>query len=396
MKQRRKICIVTGSRADYGHYFWLLKEIKADKNLQLQMAVTAAHLSKDHGLTYRLIEKDGFSITAKIPILTKGESEVDVVQSIGTACGGFAKAFAKIKPDIIVVLGDRYEMLAASIAAHVLKIPLAHIHGGEATEGAIDESFRHSITKFSDLHFTTTEDYRRRVIQLGEQPGRVFNFGAPGLDAISKLKFLTKRELQEKISFDLTHPAALVTYHPVTLENENPIPQIKTILQAIEKSSIYALFTQSNADPHGQKIFNMIKAFCRKNPAKYKVVSTLGHELYYNCLKHFDIVLGNSSSGIIEAPSFGIPVINIGDRQKGRIKGRNVLDVSVKERDILDAIKVTVDKEFRSQINPVSNPYVKRNKWKASFKIKEKLKRLRIVFGFKKKKFYDIELNMRF
>jgi UDP-hydrolysing UDP-N-acetyl-D-glucosamine 2-epimerase len=385
---KRKICVVTGSRADYGHLIWLLREIKNDKDLTLQIAATGSHLSKTHGLTYKLIEKDGFNINAKVPILSEGHSQTHITEAIGRCCIGFAKAFDQLKPDIVVLLGDRFEMLGAAIAAHVAGLPIAHIHGGEATEGAIDEAFRHAITKMSDIHFAAAEPYRRRIIQLGESPKRVFNFGTPGLDALKHMSFLSKDELAKKIGLDLRQTTVIVTFHPATLE-QNSLSQIDEFLKALTKFNFNVLFTQSNADPYGQMMFKKIQAFCKKSD-RAKVVSTLGYQVYLSCLKHFDLMIGNSSSGLIEGPAFGIPAVNIGDRQRGRVKAASVLDVKAKQKDIEDGIKKALSPSFINQARKAKNPYIQRKPGKASFQIKETLKKFKIGLEFKKKEFQDI------
>lgn len=387
---KRKICVVTGSRADYGLLCGLLSEIKADAKLKLQLAVTGMHLSKDHGLTYKRIEKDGFAINAKVVTLQFDDSENGITKAIGLGTQRFADAFKKLKPDVVVVLGDRYEILSAAVAAYIAKIPLAHIHGGEITQGLIDEGIRHSITKMANVHFATTNIYRKRIIQMGEYPKTVFNFGAPGLDQMYRMKFLTKKELADQLKFELDGNTAVVTYHPVTLEKQSPIVQVEALLKSIEKFALKTIFTLSNADTRGSKINKMIEVFCKKNPMQYRLVANLGQFLYYNCLKHFDVMIGNSSSGIIEAPSFKMPVVNIGDRQKARLKPKNVIDANYSQKDITRGIKKAISKQFRSSLKNIRNPYDRYRDGGSSRRIKEVLKTIELDEGLIKKKFYNL------
>ncbi|MFC1558941.1 UDP-N-acetylglucosamine 2-epimerase, partial [candidate division KSB1 bacterium] len=312
--RKRKICVVTTSRADYGLLFWLMKEIQNDKGLLLQIIAAGMHLEPEFGLTYKFIEQDGFRINEKIDMSMTEDTEVGIVKSIGKGCEKFIGVFQRLKPDIIVLLGDRFELISAAVSALIAKIPIAHIHGGETTQGAIDEAVRHSITKMSSIHFASTEEYRNRIIQMGENPRYVYNFGSPSLDRIKKLKLLNKDELQKSLRFNLKGKVAIITYHPVTLEKDTATDQIVTILNAIDSINCKAIFTMANADIGGSKINRAIRKFCDKKPVKYKFLENLGQINYFNSLKNFDLMIGNSSSGIIESAAFRIPVVNIGDR----------------------------------------------------------------------------------
>ncbi len=388
--KRRKICVVTGSRADYGHLQNLMRQCALDSAIDLQIIVTGSHLSKEQGLTYRQIEKDGFRISAKVPILKFDDSSVGVTKRIGLACQGFADALARLNPDIVVVLGDRYEILAATIAAYVANCLVAHLHGGETSQGALDEGFRHAITKMAHIHFAATEEYRQRIIQLGEQPKTVFNFGAPGLDILTQIQYLSREELSKMLSFDLSGQVAIMTYHPVTLEKSSPERQLREILKAIDQSHLKVLFTAANMDTQGQLINQMLSDFCKKYPKRYKLVNSLGQHKYLSCLKSFDLMIGNSSSGIIEAPSFALPVINIGDRQKGRLRAKNIMDVVCDYQAVQKAIRVVLSDRFCKSLKGMKNPYRFTGHGRVSWLIKEQLMKVRLDETVLKKEFFDI------
>jgi UDP-N-acetylglucosamine 2-epimerase (non-hydrolysing)/GDP/UDP-N,N'-diacetylbacillosamine 2-epimerase (hydrolysing) len=392
---KRRICVVTSSRAEYGHMYWLMKEIQADPDLILQLVVAGAHLSKKFGLTYQDIEKDGFKIDKRLKTLLYSDSEVGISKSIGRGCAAFADAFHEIKPDIIVILGDRYEMLAAAIAAYIAKKPIAHLHGGELTGGLIDEGIRHSITKMASLHFAGTDEYRQRIIQMGEDPKFVFNFGSPGLDSTHKLTFLNKEKLAEFLHFDLSGKVGLVTFHPVTLERNTSQQQVLNLLHVIDKFDFKAVFTTTNADTYGRVINIEIQKHCRKHPQKYIFVYNLGQLKYFSCLKNFDLMIGNSSSGLIEAPSFSMPVVNIGDRQKGRMKAKNIIDVEPTQEAISEGIKKALSEGFKKSIRATINPYDKYGDGKNSIRIKEKLKRIKLTEELTKKNFYDLNFKLK-
>ena len=352
---KRKICVVTGSRAEYGLFYPILIKIQESNKLKLQLISTSSHHSTEYGLTYKQIENDGFNIDDKIENLFLTEARSSIVKSTGIATSLLSDSFDRLQPDIVLLLGDRYETHAAATAAMLMNIPIAHIHGGEITEGAVDEQIRHSITKMSYLHFCATETYRKRVIQMGEDPARVFNTGAPGIDNIINLKLLTKSKLEKELNWKLTSKSALFTYHPVTLEESDIEIDLEAILSVLETFSFNILFTYANADSGGRIINQKIEEFCKIQPSKYKVVKSLGQVKYLSAMKYVNLLIGNSSSGIIEAASFKKPVINIGDRQKGRLRGKNVIDCNL--NSLQDSIKLALSSSFRNNIKNMNNIY---------------------------------------
>lgn len=355
----RKICVITGSRAEYGLLSGLMKAIKEDESLKLQVIATNMHLSPEFGLTYKEIERDGFFINKKVEMLLSSDTANATTKSVGLATIGFADAFEDLKPDMIVVLGDRFEILAAVSAALFFKIPVAHLHGGEITEGAYDDCIRHAITKMSHLHFTSTEEYRQRVIQLGENPKRVFNVGAPGIENIKKVPLMIKEELESTLDgFTLNDKTLLITYHPVTLENSTAEEQIHNLLSALDEySDIKIIFTLPNSDTDGRVIIRLINEYVSKHPGKAIAYPSLGLKRYLSALQFVKAVVGNSSSGIIEVPSFGIPTLNIGDRQKGRIAADSVINCGTSKKDILEGL----DKVLNSGHIEIHNPYEGKN-----------------------------------
>ncbi len=358
----KKICIVTGSRAEYGLLSSLMKLIQIDTELTLQIIATNMHLSPEFGYTYKEIEKDGFRIDKKVDMLISSDTEIATVKSVGLALIGFADAFNELKPDLLLVLGDRSEILAAVSAALIFKIPVAHIHGGEITEGAYDDAIRHSITKMSHLHFASTEEYRNRIIQLGEEPNRVFNVGAIGIDNIRNQKLLSKAKLEESIGFKLGKNCILVTFHPVTLEKNTSEAQIKNLLIALDSFSDQRIvFTMPNSDTDGSIIRQLINEFVENNQERSLAVTSLGNIRYLSILQFVIAVIGNSSSGIIEVPCFGIPSLNIGSRQRGRIKGLTVMDCDPEEVKIKEKIREILTPEFRKACRNNINPYEKTN-----------------------------------
>lgn len=382
----KKICVVTGTRAEYGLLYWLLKEIEADKDLELQVIVTGMHLSPEFGLTYKEIEKE-FSVNKKIEMLLSSDTSVGISKSMGLAQISFAESYDELKPDIVIVLGDRYEIFSATSAAMIARIPIAHIHGGETTEGAFDESIRHSITKMSHLHFTATEEYKNRVIQLGENPSRVFNVGGMGIENIKRLKLLTKDEFEKSIEFKLNIKNILVTFHPVTLENSTAKEQFQQLLDAIDElEDTNIIFTKANSDTDGRVINQMIDEYVTKNSHKSIVFTSLGQLRYLSALQYVDAVVGNSSSGLAEAPSFRIGTINIGDRQKGRIKASSVIDCEPNKDSILNSFEKLYSKEFQETLKTITNPY---GDGYASKKIVEILKNVDLK-NILKKSFYDL------
>lgn len=384
---KRKICIVTGSRAEYGLLYWLIKEVKADKDLELQLIVTGMHLSSEFGLTYKEIEKE-FKIDKKINMHLSSDTSIGISGSMGIAQISFSKTYNELKPDIIVVLGDRYEIFSAVSSAMISKIPIAHIHGGESTEGSIDEAIRHCITKMSHLHFTANEKYSKRVIQLGEKPSRVFNVGGPGIENIKKLKLLTKVQLEKAINFKLNIKNILVTFHPVTLENKTSKKQFHELLDTIDElENTNIIFTKANSDTGGKIINYMIDQYVKKNLDKSMCAASLGQLNYLSVLKYVDFMIGNSSSGLHEAPSFKIGTINIGDRQNGRIKSKSVVDCSPNKKSIKKAIKIIYSNKFQKLLKNVKNPY---GNGYASKKIVKVLKTAKLD-NILKKTFFDIK-----
>ena len=383
----RKICIVTGTRAEYGLLYWLMKEILEDTDLQLQLIVTGMHLSPEFGLTYQLIEADGFQIDAKVEILLSSDTPVGIAKSIGLGVIGFADALAKLNPDILMVLGDRYEILAAAQAALVARIPVAHIHGGETTEGAIDESIRHAITKMSQIHFVAAEPYRSRVIQLGEQPDTVYNVGAPGLDNIKRLKLLDREQFEQSIGFKLGDINFLVTYHPATLGTTSPLHAMQELLKALDQfPEARIIFTKPNSDCDGRIIGQLVDEYAQHNKGRVIVFTSMGQVRYLSALQHVDAVIGNSSSGIIEAPAFRIPTVNIGDRQAGRLQAISVVDCGEDADAIVACINKVLAPEFSETLQCVESLY---GSGETSKHIKHLLKKVplgKIV----KKRFYDL------
>ena len=387
MQTKRKICVVTGSRAEYGLLYWLMKEIQHDSALKLQLIVTGMHLSPEFGLTWKQIEQDGFIIDRRVEMLLSSDTPVGISKSIGLGIIGFADALECLQPDVLVVLGDRFEIFAAVQAAMAHRIPIAHIHGGEITEGAVDDAIRHAITKMSHLHFTATERYRQRVIQLGEQPQRVFNVGTPGLDNIVGLKLLDKLQLEEAINFKLGERNLLITFHPVTLEKATSATQFENLLKALDYfDDIHLIFTQPNADADGRVIIGMIEQYRQRFPDRIASFVSLGSLRYLSALKYMDAVVGNSSSGLIEAPAFKIGTINIGARQKGRLYADSVIHCEPEVDAILQAFRTLFSKDFQNTLKTVENPYGQSG---ASIKIKELLKS-QALEDLLKKGFYDL------
>ena len=386
----RKICVATGTRAEYGLLYWLMKEINAASDTELQILVTGMHLSPEFGSTWQQIEADGSSISAKVDMQLASDTPAGITKSMGTAMIGFAEALQALNPEVLVILGDRFEMLSVATSAMIARIPIAHIHGGEATEGLIDEPIRHSISKMSHLHFTATEEYRKRVIQLGEQPDTVFNVGAAGLDNIEKLTLLSKEELEKKIGFKLGAKNLLVTFHPVTLENATAKQQFAQLLEALgQLQDTHLIFTKPNADSDGRVIIGMIDEYVAAHPDTSIAFTSMGQLRYLSALQYVDAVVGNSSSGLIEAPSFKIGTINIGDRQRGRIKAKSVIDCEPERTSILAAIERLYSADFQTVLANVNNPYGKGGMAKKVFDILHSCSLENIL----KKRFYDLEVE---
>ncbi len=385
--RKRKVCIVTGSRAEYGLLYWLIKEVEADKNLKLQLIATGMHLSSEFGLTYKEIEKD-FKIDKKIDMHLSSDTSIGISKSMSIAQTSFAKAYIELKPDIVVVLGDRYEIFSAVSSAMISRIPIAHLHGGEATEGSIDEAIRHCITKMSHLHFTATEEYSKRVMQLGEDSKRVFNVGGAGIENIKRLKLLTKVKFEKSINFKLKKKNVLVTFHPVTLEIKTSKKYFQELLNSIDElEDTNIIFTKANSDADGKIINQMIDKYISKNLDKSIGVASLGQLNYLSALQYVDFVIGNSSSGLLEVPSFRIGTINIGDRQNGRIKADSVVDCLPNKKSIKKAIKIVYSKKFQKFLKDVKNPYGDECASKKIIKVLKSVKLENIL----KKTFFDIK-----
>ena len=383
-----KICIATGTRAEYGLLKPLIDQIRLTAKYELQLLVTGAHLSPEFGLTYKLIEEDGLKISAKVEMLLSSDTSEGIVKSMGLGMIGFADALKNLQPDLIFILGDRYEMLALASAALIFKIPIAHLHGGEITEGAYDDAIRHSITKMSTLHFTSTEEYRQRVIQMGEQPEMVFNVGAIGLDNIINLPLLTKEALAESLNVSFKEYNYLVTFHPETLSEQPVLLQFEILLDVINKDKDgFFIFTHANADTDGRVINKMIDTFVAQNPGKAVAFTSMGQLRYLSAMKYATGVIGNSSSGIIESASFKVPTINIGDRQKGRIYGENVINVGVNTEEIEQAFVKIKDEQYLHGLREIRNPYGIGNTSKEIMTILQKIDR----FLPRNKTFYNIK-----
>ena len=381
----RKICVVTGSRAEYGILKGLMKAIQNDSDLTLQVIATNQHLSKRQGETYMEIESDGFTIDYKVYMADDEalDNANTTAKSISRGISGFADAFDMLKPNLLLILGDRFEMLAVASTALIYRIPIAHIHGGETTEGAFDDAIRHAITKMSHLHFTSTEAYRKRVIQLGEQPDRVFNVGALGVENVLKTDFMTKAELEQSLNFKLTDKCLLCTYHPATLSQLSSEDQVSNLLQALDYYQDYhIIFTYSNSDTNSRIIIKRIQKYVDSNGDRCMFIPSLGQRRYFSTLKHVNAVIGNSSSGIIEVPSFGIPTLDIGDRQKGRIAAESVIHCGYST----DEIKKGLEKVITYQSRDFDNPYYKKGTCSAILKVLETYPLKNLI----QKQFYDI------
>lgn len=384
----RRICFITGTRAEYGLLSRLMKMIQDDADTQLQIIVTNMHLSPKYGNTYQEIEKDGFTIDKKIPILEDGKDDAKAtLQSMAKALAGFADAYDELKPDLVVLLGDRYEILSAATAALIERIPIAHIHGGEITEGAYDDAIRHSITKMSHLHFASTEEYRKRIIQLGEQPDRVWCVGAIGVENIKELPLMSKSEIEEEVKFKLGENTILVTYHPVTLGTHSAEQDIKEFLAALtERKDLRVVFTMPNSDTGAQVIADAINDFVVHNSDRAVAYKSLGIKRYLSVMKYVGAAVGNSSSGLLEVPSFGIPTLNVGDRQKGRIAADSVYHCDTDKASILQGLDIVLSPAFKQKAVLTHNPYEKEGTVQSIFDIISTYP----IDELKQKHFFDI------
>ncbi|MGP1462240.1 UDP-N-acetylglucosamine 2-epimerase [Tannerella sp.] len=366
----RKVCVVTGTRAEYGLLSRLMHLIQADHDLTLQIIATNMHLSPEFGLTYKEIEADGFTIDKKVPMPKLADTSNGIVKSMAVELSSIADAYEELRPDLIVILGDRYEMLIAATAALVYKIPIAHIHGGEITEGAFDDAIRHAITKMSHLHFTSTEEYCRRVIQLGEQPDRVFYVGSLGVENIKKITLMGKDEIEKSLGFELNKKTVIATYHPVTVTKGNNRIEMDEFLTALdEEKNIRILFTMPNSDTGGAYISEKINEFVARNKERAIAFTSLGVKRYLSAMSHVAAVIGNSSSGIIEVPSLGIPTLNIGDRQKGRVICDSIISCHSNKDSIRNGLKKVLSEEMAEIAKEVRNPYEKENTAQSIFNV---------------------------
>lgn len=353
----KKVCVVTGTRAEYGLLRGVMLGINKSKFLDLQVIATGMHLSPEFGLTVNEIKRDGFSINRNVEMLLSSDSTVGITKSMGLAMIGFADSLDELRPDLLLVLGDRYEIMAAVTAAMIARIPIAHCHGGERTEGAIDEAIRHSITKMSQLHFVATAEYRRRVIQLGEDPSTVYDVGGLGVDNIGQVKLISRRQLEKSLNFVFLKKNLLITFHPVTLDEQTSNAQMKELLSSLsDLEDTGLIFTLPNADADSRILINMVNNFCKENPCA-KAFTSLGQLRYFSCINNVDGVIGNSSSGLLEVPSFKKGTINIGDRQKGRLSATSVINTPAKRNSITHALNNLYSKSFQENLKHTVNPY---------------------------------------
>jgi len=381
----RKILVMTCARSDYGLLYWLMREIQQDPSLKLQIVVMGMHLEEKFGFTYKQIVQDGFKIDAKVKMNLSSDKEEAVTKAVSVGVAGCTNAYKKLKPDVIVLLGDRFETFAAASAALFMRIPIAHIHGGEVTEGAYDDAVRHAITKMAQWHFVAHKQYAKRVVQLGENPKRVFRVGAVGLDHVKRTKLLSKKALEAQMGFPIDKNTALVTYHPVTLEKGMADRHIKSLLKALEKFNLQYIFTIPNADAEHTKIFKALKKFTQQHKSA-KIYAALGAQKYFSLMKHAGLMIGNSSSGVIEAPSSKLPVVNIGSRQIGRLMFDNVINCSDDEHSIRMAIKKALSKLAQRKCQQMDKNAL--GQGNASKEIKNILKRVNLKNL--KKGFYDV------
>jgi len=387
LMRKRTICVVTGTRAEYGLLSGLMKEIREDSDLKLQTIVTGMHLSPLHGLTYRAIEQDGFVIDEKIDLQQSGDTAAAVTQSVGRAVIGFADAYQRLQPDIVVILGDRTEALAAAQAALIAGIPIAHLHGGEVTQGAIDDAIRHAITKMAHLHFVAAEPYRQRVIQLGEPPDRVYNLGALGIENIKRLPLLDRPKLETALGIEFGKLSFLVTYHPATNYRGTAHREIRNLIEALDAyPEARVIATKPNSDAEGQIIIAELEAYATRQPDRVTLFDSLGQINYLSAMRQCDVVIGNSSSGIIEAPSFHKPTVNIGPRQEGRLKAASIIDCGTEREDIVAAIRRALSEPFQSALRDVMSPY---GSGETSKRIKDQLKSVELE-TLTCKRFYDV------
>ncbi len=354
---RRKICVVTATRAEYGLLSSLLGQLRANTDVELQLVVTGSHLSKRFGLTVRQIEQDGVPIAARVPVPLDDDSVVGVTETLAATTAGFGHTFQELQPELLVLLGDRYEMLGAAQAAMLARIPIAHVHGGEATEGLIDEAIRHAITKMSHLHFVAAEAFRLRVIQLGETPERVWTVGATGLDNIAQMSRIGRAALEADFGIELRSPSFLVTHHPVTLQTGDQGAAIRTLLEVLDGFDGTIVITGVNADPGNAALRREVQRFAATRRDRVLAVESLGARRYLSAVAIVDAVVGNSSSGLIEAPSLGTPTVDIGDRQRGRLYAPSVIHCNEDATEIRLAVEQALSDDHRAIARQCCTPY---------------------------------------
>lgn len=385
----RKICVITGTRAEFGLLSGLMRLIQQSESTTLQVVATNMHLSERYGNTYREIEEEGFAIDYKVPMLDESgaDDSTATIKAMSRALAGLADALDASQPDLIVVLGDRFEILCAVEAALIKQIPVAHLHGGELTYGAYDDAIRHSITKMSHLHFTSTEEYRKRVVQLGEQPERVFNVGALGVENIKRVPLMSKEEVERDLNFEIGDKTLLVTYHPVTLSDSNPLEDIQALFDALDEHLEYrVIFTMPNSDTGGQVIAEAIENYAAQHADRVRAYKSLGMRRYLSVMKYCAAVVGNSSSGILETPSFHIPTLNIGSRQDGRLAAKSVYNCGTSKEAISAGLAHILSSEFRAQAAKAKNPYEKEGTAQAIFDVISTYP----LEGIIKKQFYNL------
>lgn len=382
----RKICFVTGTRAEYGLLSRLMRLVKEDNDLRLQVIATNMHLMPEYGETYKEIEKDGFTIDKKVYMHKPSDDAHGIISSMAEEMQGMNDALSELKPDILVLLGDRYEILVAAQVALIHRVPIAHIHGGEVTEGAFDDAIRHSVTKMSSLHFTSCEEYRHRVIQMGEHPSRVFDVGSLGVENIKAVPLMTKDELEASLDFKIDTQTILVTYHPVTLGGD-PAKDIREFLDALDQfKDLKVIFTMPNSDTGRDAIALAVENYVEKHSNSAKAYTSLGLRRYLSTLQFVKAAVGNSSSGIIEVPSFGIPTLNIGDRQKGRLASKSVVNCGTSKDEVIAGLKLCLSEEMQKAAKTYENPYAKPD---TANLIYQELKNVELA-GLNLKTFYDL------
>lgn len=382
MTKRKSFCVITGSRADYGILSFFLKELQKSKFFQLKLIVTCMHLLPKYGNTYKEILKDKIKIYKKIKLPLKGDKIIDISKATGIGVKKYTEALDEIKPDFVIILGDRFEALAFAIASLFLKIPIIHIHGGESTSALIDDSIRHSITKMSNIHFVSNQFYKQRIVNMGEDPKTIYTLGSLALDNMKKIRYFSKKEIEKKLNFKFDEKNLLFTLHPETLGKKELINNIDSILKELTKlKKTKIIFTMPNVDMGNIDIYKKLKKFVKRNKTKSLLLKSMGQQLYFSSLNHIDVVIGNSSSGVIEAPSFGVPTINLGKRQLGRLKPKSVLSCDFNSKKFKQCLNKSFSKSFKKKINKMKNPYYRPNTIKNMLKI---LKKINLTKGTQK------------